>query len=74
MTDDRNNIREKSQLTEGSDGYEGSVRRCGKVGQLSGSVTAKSNYYCLFALSNCALWFQSQDLIRCVSRLVLAQF
>ena len=32
-------LREMSQLTERCGGYEGGVRRCGKVGQLSGSVT-----------------------------------
>ena len=32
-------IREVSQLTERCDGYEGGERRCGKVSQLSGSVT-----------------------------------
>ena len=32
-------IREVSQMTERCNGYEGDVRRCGKVCQLSGSVT-----------------------------------
>ena len=32
-------IREVSQLTERCDGYEGGVRRCGKVRQLLGNVT-----------------------------------
>ena len=32
-------IREVSQLTERCDGYEGGVRRCGQVRQLSGNVT-----------------------------------
>ena len=32
-------IKEVFQLTERCDGYEGLVRRCGKVSQLSGSVT-----------------------------------
>ena len=48
MTDDRKydspkrgvrGIREVNQLTERCDHYKGSVRRCGKVWQLSGSVT-----------------------------------
>ena len=48
MTDDREcdstkrgvkGIREVIQLTERCDGYEGGVRRCGKVWQLSGIVT-----------------------------------
>ena len=48
MTDDRKcdspkrsvkGNREVRQLTERCDGYEGVVRRCGKVWQLSGSVT-----------------------------------
>ena len=48
MTDDRKydspkrgvrGIREVNQLTERSDRYKGGVRRCGKVWQLSGSVT-----------------------------------
>ena len=49
MTDDRKcdspkrcvkGIREVSQLIDRCDGYEGDVRRCGKVLQLSGIVTA----------------------------------
>ena len=48
MTDDRKcdspkrgvkGIREVSQWRERCNGYEGDVRRCGKVWQLSGSVT-----------------------------------
>ena len=32
-------IKNECQLMEGCDGYEGGVKRCGKVCQLSGGVT-----------------------------------
>ena len=37
-------IREVSQLTERYDCYEGGVRRCGEVCQLSGSVTVQRRF------------------------------